>query len=243
MQKVINAQYIFHILLRFLMNIRRKIYQARILIPGMREYHRLESMVGPLGYWKKLQLYQLNVLVTNGLKPHHSLMDIGCGPLQGGIALINYLDNGKYVGIDKNSEGLSAGYSQIVKYGLSEKNPLLILSNIFGKDEIGDKKFDFFWASQVLYYFDDGKMKELFEFLSFHLNPGGKLTGDIMGEKHYAFRYPQKRNKYVLHTIDYVKKTAELYGLKVRSLGEIVDHGYPKRLNSNTNILVEITRI
>ena len=212
------------------------------MIPGMRELHRLETMVGPVGFWEKLQLYQLNALKINGLKPHHSVIDIGCGPLQGGIAFINYLQKGKYVGIDICSAKLSAGNRQIEKYHLSKKDPLLILSHTFGNDEIGDRKFDFFWASQVLYYFDDDMMKKLFKFVSSHLNPKGKFLGDIIGEKHYAFRYPE-RNGYVLHNIDSVKNAAELFGLRARALGEIVAYGYPKRLTLRTNILIEITKV
>ena len=239
MKAVINPQYGHHRLRRFILYIRRKIYQTRILIPGMKERHRLEVMVGPVGFGKKLQLYQLNLLKINGLKPNHSLLDIGCGPLQGGIAFINYLEKGKYVGIDISPPALSAGNRQIEKYGLSSKNPLLILSSIFENDNIGDRKFDFFWASQILYYFDDDMMKKLFKFVSSHLNPEGKFLGDIIGEKYCASRYPDRS---ILHTVGSVKKIAELYGLKARSLGEIVDYGYPKRLTLRTNILIEITK-
>ena len=63
--------------------------------------------------------------------------------------------------------------------------------------------------------------------------------GDIIEEEHYAFRYKDP-TEYV-HTIDYIKKTAKLFGLQVRSLGEIADYGYPKKLATHTNILIEIT--
>jgi len=205
----------------------------------MKERHVLEEMVGPVGYWKKLRLYQLNVLKINGLKPHHKLIDIGCGPLQGGIALIDYLEKNKYVGIDICPVKLSYGYRQIEKYNLNNKNPELFSSNTFGDYEIGNRKFDFCWASQVLYYFDSDKLSELFKFVSSCMKPKGKFLGDIIGEKHYAYRYP-KPGGYILHTLDSLKRIAEEYGLKARSLGHIVNYGYPKRLTLHTNILIEI---
>ena len=61
----------------------RKLYDLRALVPGLSFHHQCETMVGPVGYWKELQQYQFNVLQNNGLKPEHSLLDLGSGPLQG----------------------------------------------------------------------------------------------------------------------------------------------------------------
>lgn len=91
-----------HAVRRQLMKLRRSLYGLRAYIPGLRERHRLEVMVGPLGFWDKLQRYQLNVLQQNGMEAGHTLMDIGCGPLQGGVAFIKYLNASCYVGIDRD---------------------------------------------------------------------------------------------------------------------------------------------
>jgi len=60
------------------------------------EEDRLEAMVGPPGVWKDCRDFQINFLRKMGLKTHHQVLDIGCGPLRGGIPLIRYLDAGNY---------------------------------------------------------------------------------------------------------------------------------------------------
>ncbi len=114
-----------HFELRKLKRIRRRIYGFRAFIPWLRERHHLELMVGPLGNWDKLQAYQLNLLKSNGLKPQHILLDIGCGPMQGGIAFIKYLDKGNYYGVDIKKNVIDIGKEQITKNKLTGKNPFL----------------------------------------------------------------------------------------------------------------------
>ena len=65
---------LLHTLKRLLMHSRRRAYGLRAFVPGLREHHRLEAMVGPLGFWGELQRYHLQFLQTNGLKPSHSLL-------------------------------------------------------------------------------------------------------------------------------------------------------------------------
>jgi hypothetical protein len=53
------------------------------------------------------------------LKPHHSLLDVGCGCLRDGIHFIGYLKRGNYVGIDINQSLLDAGYEiELARAGL-----------------------------------------------------------------------------------------------------------------------------
>ena len=52
--------------------------------PRHREEYRLETLVGPRGVWQQLAQYQFNILTGLGLKPEHSLLDIGCGILDVG---------------------------------------------------------------------------------------------------------------------------------------------------------------
>ncbi len=231
---------IVHRLNRQLKAMRRNIYGLREYIPVLKEKHRLELMVGPLGYWKELQKYQLNTLISNGLKPEHRLLDIGCGPLQGGIAFIKYLDKNNYYGIDIKQDSLNAGMSQIKKYKLEYKKPFITLSDSFGRQELNGTKFHFAWASQVLYYFDDQKITTLMKFLSDSLEDNGRFLGDIIGPKHYEFRF--KEHNWFLHTADSLNNIAKNYNLKVQNLGEIENYGYPARLSLKTNHLIMISK-
>lgn len=220
--------------------LRRRIYGLRVFVPWLRERHRLEAMVGPLGYWDKLQSYQLHLLQSNGLMPSHKLLDIGCGPLQGGLAFIRYLGRGNYYGIDRSVEAISAGKKQIEKNNLVQKQPYLTFTETLGMKEITEVKFDFMWASQILYYFDESLLRLLMKMISTSLKNEGKFLGDIIGPKHYEFRL--KEHNWFLHTPESLSKIAASFGLQVKELGEIGKYGYPKRLGLHTNLLIEITK-
>lgn len=229
-----------HRIKRQLKSIRRNIYGLRRFMPYMKEIHQLELMVGPLGYWKELQTYQLNTLVRNGLKPEHKLLDLGCGPLQGGVAFIKYLDRNNYYGIDIKQESIDAGIKQIKKYKLENKQPVLFHSHNFGSEHLNGTKFDYIWASQILYYFDDQKLSDLMEWLSKVLEEDGKFLGDVIGPKHYEFKF--KEHNWFLHSTDSLTTIAANYNLRVRNLGEIHQFGYPGRLALKTNHLHMISK-
>ena len=224
------------------MGFRRQVYGLRAYTPGLRERHRLEAMVGPLGFWNELQAYHLHVLRAADLKPDHSLLDIGCGPLQGGIAFARYLNSNRYTAVDIEPTRIREGYAQIARQNLEAKNPRLLLSTSFGDDELGAEKFDFMWASQIICYFDEAMMGRLFRFVRKRLQPGGKLLGDIYSPDHYEFKYQESQGKYIRHTPESFQLQAAQQGLQARCLGPIVNFQYPKRLSLHSNLLMEITR-
>ena len=47
-------------------------------------------------------LCQLAVLINEGMKPKHTIFEIGCGALVGSIPIIRYLYKNKYCGTDPN---------------------------------------------------------------------------------------------------------------------------------------------
>ena len=228
---------------RLLMGTRRQIYGLRAFVPGLRERHELEAMVGPLGFWPELQRYQMHVLDRMGLKPAHSLIDIGCGPLQGGIPLIRYLDANRYTGIDVMPNRIQAAYGQISRHDLGGKNPRILLSQSFGDDELNGDSFDFMWASQIMYNLNDTLIARLFAFIGRRLKPGGKFLGDVYSPDFYAFKYPEKHSGGSYHyTVESLQLLGDPHGLQVRCLGPLADFQYPSRLSLRTNLLMEITR-
>lgn len=229
-----------HRINRRLKGLRRNIYGLRQFIPGLKEIHKLELMVGPLGYWKELQAYQLKALVSNGMKPEHKLLDIGCGPLQGGIAFIKYLNPNNYFGFDIRQESVDAGTKLIKKHKLEKKQPVLFISDNFGMDKLNGTKFNFIWASQILYYFDEQKLNTLMKWLTIILEDDGKFLGDIIGPAHYEFKY--KEHNWYLHDVKALSDIAVKHDLKVYNMGEIKKYGYPGRLSLRTNNLIMISK-
>jgi SAM-dependent methyltransferase len=228
-------------LAKLLKNIRRWLYDLRAFVPGLRESHRFEKMVGPVGFWNELQRYQFGVLERSGLKPQHSLLDIGCGPLQGGIAFIRYLQSGKYTGVDIRPEHVQAAQRQIERYGLAAKNPRIIYSAQFGNEVLNAERFDFLWASQILYYFDDQKLSEFFKTAHTRLNSGGKLLGDFIDPDRFdAIYYPGCN--FIRHTVEDVQRLAHSQGLRARALGPLQDLNYPRRLLLRTSVMMEFSK-
>jgi SAM-dependent methyltransferase len=72
------------------------------LVPGFYDKAlaagRHREIVG--GRWDETSRLQLSLLLTEGLAPHHHLLDIGCGSLRLGCRAVPYLDPGHYWGTD-----------------------------------------------------------------------------------------------------------------------------------------------
>jgi SAM-dependent methyltransferase len=219
---------------------RRRLYGLRSLVPGWRRRHQLEAMVGPLGFWNQLQHYQLRVVTALGLRPEHSMLDIGCGPLQGGIAFIRYLNQGCYVGVDQNRAAIEIGREEVSRLKLGEKAPRLIMSQAFGDDQLGSADFKFIWLSQIFYYFDEKTGNNLFAMVQRRLHGDGVMAADILGpaSDRSFLRDPQPP----VHTASSLDVLARSWGLRVVELGSLRQFGYPKRLGLRHNVLLRITK-
>jgi len=109
------------------------------------EWHR--QRVG--GLWEELGKLQFDFLVTEGLKPEHKLLDIGCGCLRGGIHFIRYLAPGNYFGIEKEKRRLDAAFRfELPQEMLAQKNPKLVHMANFDFASLG-VRFDFALAQSL----------------------------------------------------------------------------------------------
>jgi SAM-dependent methyltransferase len=109
------------------------------------EWHRWS--IG--GMWDELGKLQFDYLVEHGLQPSHYLLDIGCGPLRGGVHYIRYLDRGRYYGVEKDRLKLEAGRDEeLPRYGLVDKEPTLVVMENFDFASLG-QTFDYAIAQSV----------------------------------------------------------------------------------------------
>jgi len=65
----------------------------------------------------------LDILLTHGLQPHHVVVDYGCGSFRLGKALVEYLEPGKYWGLDLVQDFLTAGVEFLGPRLMAEKAP------------------------------------------------------------------------------------------------------------------------
>lgn len=104
--------------------------------------------------WDRRQRWGMNFLVTEGrLTPTDRLLDLGCGPLCLGSKLIAYLDEGHYMGVDRDSTLLGAGKGLVHKKGLDAKRPTLVCTQNLTDTDCGSD-FDVFWSHSVFIHMD-----------------------------------------------------------------------------------------
>lgn len=70
--------------------------------------NRHRDIVG--GRWEETGLVQMQLLLAQGLDPHHRLLDIGAGSLRLGCRAVPYLNPGNYWATDLSGALLERGY-------------------------------------------------------------------------------------------------------------------------------------
>lgn len=71
----------------------------------------------------------LDVLLSHGLKPSHTVVDYGCGSFRLGVPVIAYLEPGKYWGLDVLDDFLTIGMELMDPELAAEKRPNALLIN------------------------------------------------------------------------------------------------------------------
>lgn len=100
------------------------------------------------GLWEEIGHLQFDFLVQQGLKPHHYLLDVGCGSLRGGVHFADYLEAGHYYGIDKSRKLLEAGKKELKRSNLLHKKPTLMRTDSFACQAM-NQTFDYALAQSV----------------------------------------------------------------------------------------------
>ncbi len=124
---------------------------------GVNAYHQILSdadiargghreLVG--GCWDEMGELQFEFLKREGLRSNHSLLDIGCGALRGGVHFVRYLDAGKYCGLDINPSLIKAGEHELELAGLTDRRASLLANDKFEFSAFG-RTFDFGIAVSV----------------------------------------------------------------------------------------------
>jgi len=115
------------------------------------------------GDWDKSAQYQLDRLKRYGMKPHHSLFELGCGQLRGGRLSVAYLDAGNYYGNDISEEVLTEAQNVLTREDLSDKQVSLYLTKNLEFNEVSGKTFDYIHAQSVLSHMPPEDIQTLFK--------------------------------------------------------------------------------
>ncbi|MCC6946958.1 MAG: class I SAM-dependent methyltransferase [Bradyrhizobiaceae bacterium] len=108
------------------------LYKDRPYLDAYAEHTNLRVAENPHkaigGMWEEVGKLQFDYLVGKGLKPHHRLLDIGCGTLRGGRLFIRYLDVGGYTGLELSPAALDYARGLVQTENLSDRRPRLVLN-------------------------------------------------------------------------------------------------------------------
>lgn len=94
-------------------------------------------------------------LVDRGLSKDHNFLDVGCGAMRTGIWVAQYLNSGRYYGVEAHLDSLGAAeFYEIPLNGLEEKMPKLLQSDSFEFDHWG-VKFERIFAFSLFDHLDN----------------------------------------------------------------------------------------
>ena len=126
-------------------------YYERQLTPKEIADGQHRNFVG--GLWHEIGKLQLEFLIAHGLRPHHRLVDVGCGALRCGVPIVRFLDSSNYYGLDINESLIEAGKRELEKEELTNKHAQLLVNDNFEIHRFGTS-FDFAIAQSVLTHLD-----------------------------------------------------------------------------------------
>jgi hypothetical protein len=115
------------------------------------------------GQWEEIGTLQFDFLVAKGLKPESYLLDIACGALRLGVKAIPYLQPEHYLGIEKESGLVAAGFQNELDKDIREaKRPRIVISDAFEFSKIGQKA-DFAIAQSLFSHLPPALIELCFE--------------------------------------------------------------------------------
>ncbi len=184
---------------------------------------RRHALVGPLALWRQKRDFQIAFLRGQGLQPSHTLCDLGCGTLRGGIPIIDYLEAGNYTGIDVRAEVIEEARRELAEHHLEHKRPELIAAADLADLHL-DRRFDVIWAFAVLIHMSDDVLDRALAFVAGHLAPDGRFFANVnLGERPSAH---WRGFPVVWRPLGFYEAAAAAAGLEVTDLGEVRNFGH-----------------
>jgi len=191
-----------------------------ICLMGHRQY------VG--GDWDALGRLQFEFMLKMGLKPQHVLLDVGCGALRAGVKFIDYLDEEKYLGLDREKRLIQIGIKQELGRDLMRrKSPEFVVSDSFEFEKFS-KQPDFAIAQSLFTHLAEADIRLCLQKLRRFMNPGGRFyaTWFITDESHVN----ESPRSHSHRSFRYPRATVEEFGIKAgwrqRYIG---DWAHPRR--------------
>jgi SAM-dependent methyltransferase len=128
---------------------------------------------GPTNQFEAVGRETFVALLECGLLPHHNMLDFACGALRLGWWLIRFMDEGRYFGIEPNTQWLDAGKRITIGEELLNRKKPRFNNNMEHRLDVFDVKFDAAVARSVLTHLNPGAMRILFQQFAQNCSPNG----------------------------------------------------------------------
>ncbi len=126
------------------------------------KYPSYKSYVGPPDKYDAIGQCQVDLFCRCGLRPEHSLLDIGCGSLRAGRLFINYLQPGHYFGMEPNDWLVKRGIRhELGEAVLRARCPTFNYDGDFNLSLFG-KQFDFLDAHSIFTHASKSQISKCF---------------------------------------------------------------------------------
>ena len=169
-------------------------------------------------------LAQLNFLKSQDLLPSNVFLDFGCGQLDGGIPIVEYLDEGNYFGTDVRIRILVDGQRNMKAAGLKKKKkPNFVHLDTYEALPFSDR-FDFIWAFSVLTHLNDHQIQKALNFAAQWLKIDGHFLANVT--KGEAKDGDWEGFPKVSRSVHFYEEKAKVAGLKMKNLGRLSELGF-----------------
>lgn len=181
------------------------------------------ALVGRPDLWRMKRAFQIDFLRRQGLQPWHRVLDIGCGSLRGGAALIAYLEPMGYSGIDVRANVLAEALKELQREKLAGKRAELTLVDDMAELDLR-RRFNVLWAFSVLFHLADPILEACFVMASRHLDLEGIFFANvILGEglpgEWQGFPVASRK-------LETYQAVAQRHGLHASVVGRLADLGH-----------------
>jgi SAM-dependent methyltransferase len=164
--------------------------------------------------WESHGIMQRDFLIEQGMKPHHRLLDVGCGPGRGARRFVPYLLSAKYTGVDISQKCLEHANALADSEGWGERLPMFLRS---GDLYLPGPPYDFIWAHSVFTHLPAAQIAKMIGNVARLLADSGKF---LFTYKQWvkAERTGLKQFRYPPATFEIIAKS---HGLKFEELPKI----------------------
>ena len=132
---------------------------------GMMRHTNLGLEVDVAGMKRRAQRI-LEEFERAGCRPHHVVVDYGCGSLWIGEAFMDYLEPGNYVGLDVVDGFYTEGLTRFPDGYVAARRPMLRVISQESLREVRDRKPDFILSSGVLMHVAPENLADYFASLT-----------------------------------------------------------------------------